>query len=216
MAELLVAGVIVSTVLLGVYEMFRQTLGIEHGVNVPTTDRAAARALADHLEEALMTTVVVPPLTSVECHRDKTNGEYELTCLVGPSGVHPQQADHAALQMRRYRWGFAREDARAGTVRMQTLFYAGTANITPGASRGDIEDEARWAQRPAAVVARRIDRMDIRFLPASEFNAPQAQWKSAWDAPVGRVAISIKVQVGDQVVERLIVPEVTGALAEAR
>jgi len=179
---------------------------VEAETSVRLMDRAAAESVADHLVTVLVHSVRLPDIPVVHQAVDDADGSRTLTCTVG--GFPSLGSDPASLSVnrRRYRWDFAAEDPRAGTVELQIQPYAGTRNLSVSADVEDMTDDRQsWLNIAPETVARGIKKLTIEF---RQVYAPDAGWQEdpgdAWDL----IACRIRVEVGRETVERIVVPPV--------
>lgn len=210
-AELLVASMVITTALLGVYTLFKQAMAVESRAAVRWNEQAAAEALVRHIVEILEQCVNIPDTPAIVAGPDEDGGTYSLTCVVVGSGFSGGRPEQVGLQRRRYRWNFDSDSGRTGTMELQTMYYAGTRNITAGAGHDELSEEEMWNRTPVEVIAKRVQHLSLRFRSLDD---PQAPWQDRWNAPAGSVAVGVQAAVGGQSADAIVVPQVRGLVIE--
>jgi len=208
--ELLVASVVMSVALLGVYSIFAQAMQVQSQTSVRWNEQAAAEAMVAHFADVLERCVNLPEVPALVAGPDSAGEGYFLTCCATSGrGGSSDPLDRGGIQRRRYRWGFGSEEDRAGTIEVQTLSLAGTKIVSVwGEMEGGTEEEI-WSRVPATVVGRRVGSLSVLY---RKCNDPQSTWQDHWRGNAGEVAIWIRVGVGGETVERLVVPQADGFL----
>jgi hypothetical protein len=199
--------VIITTALVGLHALLQQALQAEATASVAWTDYAAADAVADHLCDVLQQAFSLPNVDALIADSDP-EGASRLTCVACNSS-DPLNA--GAVQRCRYRWNFPAGDARAGTIQLQRLYYAGTKNISTIASVDESSDEATWARAEPTTIAQNLSALSIHFRPLDG----EAE-SVAWKGPSGNVLIRIHVKVAQHEVERIVQPAVNTAMFETQ
>jgi prepilin-type N-terminal cleavage/methylation domain-containing protein len=197
LAELLVASVVMSIALLGVYEMFRNTMSVEVAAAARWSARTAAQSAVDHVAYAV---------------ENATNSSKQPTFLAEISTTSDRAfVCQLPLERRRYAW---RADGQGGrqTIFVQRKVSAGSADLSSGAE-GDSQDtsegqDEQWGHVTQAVVAKGMDSFSIRFRALDDSSA---EWKEDWQGPSGQVAVWIQAAVDNQTAERVIVPAVNAS-----
>jgi hypothetical protein len=201
LVELLAASFVMTTALLGVYTVMKHALEIENRAAGRWVDRASAEAIAEHLVETLEHSINSSALPAIVAGRDDATGKSFLLCLgMGPGcegGI-----EQAGLKRSRYRWNFG-DNEHAGTIELQTMFFAGSRNITPIDGLDELDEKTLWSRIPATVIGRQVGGLSIQFKPLT---GDDAAWQDQWKGPVGKVAISVRVSAGGQTVETIVVP----------
>lgn len=209
LVELVVASLVMVVALIGVYALFGQVMAAEGGATARAGQRAAARAVVDHLADALEQVVVLADVQPIRGEPDADAGGYVLTCVVGagtPSGV---------VQRRRYAWqppgaavGTIGADSVAhGTVTLTVLSQAGTVPIAPieGAAADSAVD--RWSLAPTRVIGTGVEDLSVTFRAGDD-----ARWQRRWSGRPGAVLVRVSARVGGQTVERVVAPPVDDPL----
>lgn len=207
--ELMVASTVLTIALLGVYSIFHQALHVEGRASVRWQQQAAAEAVAEHLARTLERAInVSAEMPTLAAGPDEGEAVYQLTCFVlDAPGLHAT-GPRPGIHWHRYRWPLEPEEAGLPLLR-QTVHWAGSVNVTAGASVDGVDDSDPWADVHPQVVASEVDDVTLRFGRASD---PQARWRERWSGFVGDVAIRIQVRVGRAEAKRTIVPAPSGVL----
>jgi prepilin-type N-terminal cleavage/methylation domain-containing protein len=207
LVELVVAAVITSIALLGVYATFVAAANVEARTTARWEHRSAARAVADHIGGTIEGAVNLPGLATISGSPDGAGG-YTLECVTQPRG-----ASGAPLLRRRYRWGATPSAGPASTnglqLQVQTLPYAGTKNLTaPGAGAAPAAEDV-WAAMPPLTIASGLSSIEVTYRRAAN---PEAEWQNHFAGPAGRVAVRVVVRCGGETAERVFVPKTNAAL----
>jgi len=197
----MVACVVVSIALIGVYGIFREAMSMEKNASRLWDDRAAAAAVVAHLAETLEHAVNLPGVPAIVGKPGEEENEYVLTCTAVSAG-HVAGA-RGLTKRRRYRWTCDPEDAGAGCLKLQTLTYAGTKNVTAIDGLAGLDEKQTWERAEVKVIAGRLKRMSVSYKPV---NTPDAEWTDRWHGRAGRVMVRISVTVGNRKCERLVTP----------
>jgi prepilin-type N-terminal cleavage/methylation domain-containing protein len=235
LVELLVAAVIVSVALLGVYSVFVAAVEAESRTTARWQRRAVARAAADEIAASLEAATNLPGIPAIVAGPDEQGG-YALQCLAQGVGASDGSAPRPPLVRRLYRWGDgaeARAEPRAGPgaelgadpraprsagprqsllLRVQTMGYAGSKDLTPSVSAGDsaeapAEDAARWALVPPVTVAAGLTSLSVTFRPAGD---PDAPWQDQYRGRAGDVLVRVTAAAGPETVERVVLSKANG------
>lgn len=208
--ELMVASTVMAVTLLGVYSVFQQAMRVEGRMAVRWNEASAASVVADHLADTLERCVNIAGLSTVKAGPDEATGMQILTCTVATASSSPWGVATAGIERRRYHWG--NEDSeRKGTLELQAMPYAGSANIASFSQVIDSEadDEQLWNRVQSQVIGKNISDISVHFRPV---NDSDASWKAQWESDAGRVLIRIRVQVGRELAERFVVPQANAPL----
>jgi len=207
--EMMVACVIMTTALLGVYSCFKHFTAVEVRTSVRWNDRAAAEAIVAHLADTVEHGVILPGRQSVVLAEGEGDGGVDsLTCYMTVPGHDPGRRGQVGIQRRRYRWDFDAESDRSGTLELQTLYFAGTKNVSRIPGLEELSEEEVWDRVPAQTIGRRLD-LWIKCKPLDD---PQAEWQKEWRGSVGKVAFWIHVRVADETLEKIVVPRASTAI----
>jgi len=209
--ELMVAMSVMAIALLGVYSIVKQVLEVEARATVQWNHVASADSVAQYVVDLLTSCVNLPDRETVMGGPDSGDNTYVLTCFTESTRGSFSLTPEASLRRYRLQWGFEDED-RAGCLEVKAMSYCGTVNVTAcdgQAWDGPEDDDGLWDRIPADVVARRIDDLSVSYRPADD---PDAVWADSWSGPVGNIAVRVMVRVGNQTVQRKIVPQVNAAV----
>lgn len=194
LVELVVAMVVVSVALVGVFGIFQAVLAVESRTSGRAEQRAAARPVLDHLCSVLGAAVNLPGRPSL-AGGVNDDGTCWLECVTfGPGGA--ADTHEPGLQMRRYEWGGEKSPAAGLVLRVQTC--AGRANLT-----ADPGDEGGWDRVPPRLVGGHFDSLSVRYRAAAD---EQAEWQDRYSGKCGQVAVRVSVAAGDELVERVVIP----------
>lgn len=194
--ELIVASVVVATALAGIYAIVRQVTSAEAVASTRWRERAAARAVADHLAGALEHAVNLPDLET----RLGTNSSPYLVCTVAtPTG----------LERRRYGW--SADVAGAGNLTLQVMPYAGTANVSVARFDG-VSGDGAWRDVPRTIIARNVD-LSVATRAAG---GSVADWSARWGGRVGGRLFRVRVTMQESDFERMVLSRCDADLVEAR
>lgn len=211
LVEFIVASTISVVVVIGVYEVFSQVMRTEQRYGVTARHLAAANAVADHLAGAIERVVNLPDSEAMAAERDNDSGVYSVVCRTIGVGYEAGSTRDVGLQLRRYRWGFDEEDAQAGTIQLQIMDYAGSANISSSIAPGKLDTDQQWAKVQPELIAAGLSSVSVQF---KALNDSAATWVESWQGDGGNVAVRVSIGVGGQTAERLVVPHVTGTALE--
>jgi hypothetical protein len=199
-AELIVASVVATLILLGAVAVLRQTRAVEIMITGGWQDRQRANALADHLADRLASAINLKDQPAVVL---ASTGDGHQQVTITSAGL-----DHRDVAMAAYRIQWPSQGPVVVTE--QAVPYAGTVPIpvwlTPEAS-GD----ALWLGAPIDTIADHIDRVSVSVRSLSD---PPNSWKQEWKGQVGDVMFQVDVLSGSQDVQRIVVPRITGKAVE--
>ncbi len=202
LVELMTASLVMSAVLLGIYAVFHQAIGAEMSFGRRWADRQAAETVVIHLADALVQSVCpsTKSLDAIVAGPDTTTGGWALACLtLQPTG---------GMERLRYTWSESETDDGGITLRLQRAIYAGDQNLSDVSPSETADD---WEHSEPVIIARRLGSLSVHFREAGKVGA---SWQDKWQGPGGKVIVRIGAQVGDQAVEKLVLPPVTGPLHE--
>jgi hypothetical protein len=205
----MVASVVVSMALIGVYAVFRQALSVEENAFRLWDDRAAAADVVTHVAEALEQAVNLPGVPAIVGGPGEEENEYVLTCTALSGGY--REGGRGAVQRRRYRWWHDPEVSDSGVLELRVMTYAGTSNVTPINGLADLEEKQAWEQLEPKLIGKRLRSMSVSYRPT---NDEDAEWKDRWHGRGGDVMIRISVTVGNQKCERIIRPRADASWIE--
>jgi hypothetical protein len=208
--ELVVVSVIMTTALLGVYSIFKQVLEVDAQATTRWDNYSAAKVILDELADTLEGCVNIPKMKTLVGTSNSDNSGYILTCFVEGKGYVSGQMDQVGFERRQYSWTFHSGDSGAGTVSLKTMDYAGPVNITPISGISELSETEIWERLTERVIAKGLSAITIQF---KSTESSDAQWQDTWNGAVGKVAVRIAVTVGDQTVERIVVPQVNAETA---
>lgn len=209
MVELLVATVVMSFTLLGVYTVFRQSLLVEESVTSSWRERSEASVVAEYFVNYLQRAVQLDNYPLIQGGPMENKRGYELIFTASGSTPNPSEPTRAALQRCRFTWGG--EEEFEGVLTVQVIPLAGTTDLgLSAAAQGQaFDDMQRWALTPTVVIADGIDDISIDYRPADD---PAADWTNRWQSEDTTPLIRVRVVRGLYTTERHVVPRVTQAL----
>jgi prepilin-type N-terminal cleavage/methylation domain-containing protein len=205
LTELLVANAVVAIALLGVYELFRQVVEVERASSRRWEDRAAAESIVDHLAEAMEHGVNLPNESALAAEPDE-NGAAVVGCFTQTPMYWGVSMRDAGVSRRRYAWKGGDDPEQAGQLEVRVLTYGGAKNLMPGVVE-ESDDAAVWNQVTPRVIGQHVDEMAITFRAIDEANNGW-QDRGTWQA--GQVVARIRVRVGQETVERIVMPRANG------
>ena len=211
--EIMMACVIVGGALLGIYSVFKQAMDAEAAAAVSWNDREAAVAVVNHLAEALERSVSLSGAPALIGGPEGGRGRYALQCLVTGDGRSQAAKSGRGMQWRKYTWGAVSPDSRENILELRTLCLAGTKRIAPFTSLDEFGAEEVWKHLEPAVIGRRMRKLTVLYRPS---DAPGSDWKDQWRGQVDNVSVRIRLEVGAQTVQRVVVPRVNAALLDCR
>ncbi len=209
-AELMVACVVMGTALVGVYEVFRQAAEIERRASVRWEDRAAAEAVAAHVAESIEGAVMMPKASAIEGRRNE-DGSVWIGCLTQARCWSSDRVGHAAIQGRRYTWRPVVEGRGGGVVELKTLAYGGSVNVTVGVGGEERSEGEVWDRVAGVVIGREVREFKVGYRRADR---PDGEWEEQFRGGVGNIVIMLRVRVGDEAVERVVLPHANRELLE--
>ncbi len=204
--ELMVAAVVMSVALVGIYAVFRQALDAERAAGKRWRGRAAAAAVCEHLADAIEHSVNLPGRPALEIAAGDDGGASSLVCMVDEYASN--ETGGGSPQWRRYRWGFDSHDARAGTVELQRRPLAGQTDIGT-VPRSGSSNESIWAPVAPTVIGHQVATLSVM---SRVFDGP---WEANWSGAVGERQFRVRVTVGEHTAERIVTPRVDGLLMVA-
>lgn len=206
LVELIVASLIATTALIGIYEVLQQVAAAERRTTQRWTDHAAAEAVVAELAHAVEHAIQFTDLPCIE-GGDVAGGSTQLILNVASSSPGDSRAT-APIRRRRYLWSNLRDSATAGALLVQTIDCAGARDISNStAARPGLMSEEVFADVPHVSIAQGIDKLTVRFRYLDASN----RWSDRYRGD-GAVLVWITVRSGTQEVERFARPRVTGKL----
>lgn len=204
--EFIVASMVMSIALLGIYGIVKHAGEIERSATRAWTERDAAQAVADHLIEALEHAVNPPQGVPLLCTVEEDGTQHLTVWVMSPA----TDFKPVALEWRRYTWGGPTDDPDGRTLMLQTVLKAGNVPIDATVPAADVQSGAPtlWSQAIPRPVGRDVS-IAMLFRPLSN---PDAEWQSIWGGQLGSVLIDLHVTFGGETVRRLIAPRTSAAL----
>ncbi len=184
--ETLVASVVLSIALLGVYSILQYAVKVEGRTALRWNDYAAAAVVVSHMAASLEDAVNVPGLNALIARSGPQGGE--LICQAGT---------------RRHRYVWHTDDLNDFNMDLQTMIVAGTKNLTTGQPVEEMDQQGTWHQIESSTIAKRLTDLSVQF---GDFESGSINWTNSWDGPVGTVIVRIRAQAGEAIVERIVVP----------
>jgi type II secretory pathway component PulJ len=206
--EMLVASVVMSFTLLGVVGVFRQALHTEAQLTGRATDRAQAAAVADAVVRRIEAAVWIEPDRLLRGLPSGSGGFVLTGWCAGYAATLP---DPGRAAWQRYRLVWIPGENDGGRITLQTLPYAGTADLSRSADqRGETNGRSRpWQAVRPVEIARGIARFSLQFRASG---AGDLAWTPRWDRP-GTPIVLVRVRCGSHTAERLAVARVNENLA---
>ena len=225
LVELMVASVVMSALLLGVYGVLRQGLEVEARHRRASAERAA-EVVADQLAEAVRAVVQVGDWPTVWCGQNDGRGWVLMLTRGGQMGESDDSLA-AAVRVQRYEWraggegGVAESGAKtsggegfseAGVLTRQVLSLAGTVAIDgsgdPAVMALGWEQPRRWAGAEVVEMGGGIEEMELSFLVREGGGG----WRTRWEDAAGWPAVRVRVRCGSRWAERVVWPLASEAL----
>lgn len=194
LVEMLLAVVIASVALTGVYGLLRTALEIERRMHTTWTGRSAAESVVSEIATSVRNAAPAgerPAITGEPAE----GGGWRMTCLTFRGG---------ASKLCRYRWrppgGAERQTDQPGMLHRQVRRFAGSQDLSEASRQADRTEQQRWARVPLELTARGLDELEISFAKLKHDGL--AGWSNAWDKqePVG---VRIRAVSGEQEVQRI-------------
>lgn len=217
--ELMVATVVSSILLLGVYGVLRQAQAAERSVTRGWAGERAAGSVADRMAEVVNRAVGLPGQSAVTGGLGAAGSDgpgpsssgWMLLC-VAPGSASALDPREQAGWAWRYEWEPVQAqgvpaDAEAGVRLMRRRVpLSGSSSIQPGAAAGqadqggedlaEIISDATWVATPAEEVASDIDAIEVAYRPTNS-----TQWANRWDGSQdGSPLVRIRVRSGGKLV----------------
>jgi hypothetical protein len=209
-AELMVACVVMSTALVGVYEMFRQAADIERTASLRWEQRAAADAVVLQIARTIEYAVMLPKVAAIHGQTNE-DGSVSIACVTHARAPSNARSGHAMIQRRLYTWCPGTEGQPGGSVEVKTIVYAGSVNVTAGVGGEETGEAEVWNRLPPTVIAMGVDGLSIQYRPA---DSPNANWEDHFSGPANNIVVALRVRVGGQTIEHFVVPHVNRQLLE--
>ena len=206
--ELLLASVIVTIVLVGVYGVCRQALAVEARLNAIWRDRGQASSIVDHMAHSVVNTVSLPDMPGIRGGLDPTSGHYILECVTSGGTVSLDKLPSDGRERRRYRWRPSAAKEGSCVLEFQAIPYAGTVNLIAPEQTNGSENALPWTDVEPLVIGRGLDELDVQYLVLGDFGTG---WQESYDKESTNVAVRIRARKGEQVSECIVVPKVSTA-----
>ena len=195
LAELLMASFVISAALLGVYELFRQTMEVEANLTLDMYHQSRAEQAADFLADRMERCI---NLKDVEALRAKSGeqGSFVEFTAVG-KGFSGESFETKGIVRERITW--QPNEARSGyVVKRQIMKYAGKMNLT-----FQDESQADWSALPATELFHEVDALEIEF---QDMEQSPGRWQKEYAGAVGKVAVRVKAASGERICQRIVLP----------
>ncbi len=204
-AELLVASVVTSMTFVAVYYIFFQAIRAEATVALRWKERHAAEAIVSHITETLEQAVNIPGIVTIHGGANGSEGESFLKCTVGGKALAGSDVSRMSVSRVRYSWNFQdTEGEDTKSILLQKLRYAGASVVTPIAEQEEMNEDELWEKAPSTTIGTQLDGVSVSYKNTKE---PGASWGDSWKDSAGDVAVRIRVNVGGEMVERIVVPQ---------
>ena len=188
LVELLIASVVVSTALTGIYALFRHAMDVEAKIALKWNEQDAAMTILDHLSEAITDVINLPNTKSIYLSSNSEGGV--LIC-------------QTVTQRRRYRW-YRKEEETNFTLELQTIHFSGEKSISLGVDWMGEDSQGVWENVAVTIIGQKIQSISLSCCSLKENSC---NWKNNWNDMSGKVAFRLEIGVGSQVVSRTVVPK---------
>ncbi len=185
LAELLVASVVVSFALTGVYALFRHAMDVEARAAVSWNDHEAASAVANHMLTIVANAVSIPDTDTIVLEAGDEGGVF--IC-------------QTSSRRNRYRW-YKDADEQEYTLELQTMFFSGEKCISPNIEWDRQGGAGHWDKIDPVIIGRRLKDIRVQCQLLKELGGA---WRNSWKGASADVAIKCVVTVGDQTVQRVV------------
>lgn len=209
-AELLVASVASSVIFIGIYSIFMQATQAEENIRLQTQQRRAVIAVAEHIARTLEYAINLPDIPSIEGGAEG-DGEHFLKCTVAGIGVNGGDVTGRSISRIRYSWGQQDIDSNENQIYLQKMPYGGSKLLLLTNQEEQQEEEELWSQIPKAVIGTQLRSVSLLYRSAAN---PDASWQDNWKGSAGEVAIKIRVSVGGETAERIVIPKVNAPIIQ--
>ena len=203
-AELLVASVATGMVFVAVYSIFVQAIGAEATTTLRWQGRCAAESIVSHIAETLAQAVNIPETAAIQGGTNGSDGESFLKCTVGGRALAGGNVSGMSVSRVRYSWNFQDVNQDSESISLQKIQYAGTKIITPIAGADQMGEDELWASLPPITIGTHLSGISILYKNAED---PEASWQDSWNGPAENVAIRIRVNVDNQIAEKIVIPQ---------
>ena len=203
LTELLMACLVISVALLGVYSLFQQTMEVEGRMTLELYHQSRAEQVVDFLADGLERCINLKEIETIRAGSGESSSFLEFT-MVG-KGFSGNDFDGKGIVRQRITW--QQSPSQDGyVVSRQVMRYAGISNLTfPDESQAD------WDVLPMVELFRQIGALEIEFLKTDQPSA--GRWLKDYKGATGSVAVRVKAASGDRVCQRIILPA-TNAILE--
>lgn len=213
LVELVVASVITTTALLGVYTLLQQSLEAETRAETRWRSRTQAELTASLLVSVLEQGVNLSDEPTVRAG-SSPDGAGRLICLSAAKVHTTGNRLSGGFQWMRFEWGQSKEtslgdsqhavSAKGIVLKMQSVAAAGSVVLSPSREQAQTPGEPRfWTNATPIVLANGLDALEVQF---QEING--SGWENSFEGSVGSVMIRIRAKVGEEMVEKIVVPRV--------
>jgi hypothetical protein len=207
-----VATIVASTILLAVYSVLWHAMQVEARASIAWRDHEVAQRLVDEIADSLENAANPPNNPAIEGHAHQKQGDYSLTCFVGPGFRRGKDPLEAAYRWRRYSWNVFPGTERLGKMNVISIPCAGSRSISSQAQQTR-DGSADWEHVDADLLATCLKEFSIRYRSVSKADST---WQDNYRGQVGDVAVWIHCMIGQEVVEQVIVPRTAGSLLTGR
>lgn len=188
LTELLIASVVVSTALTGIYALFRHAMGVEAKIALKWNEQNAAMTILDHLSETIIDVINLPNTKTIYLSSNSEGGV--LIC-------------QTVTQRSRYRW-YRKDEEKNFTLELQTILFSGEKSISLGVDWNGEDSQGVWDNVAATIIGQNIQNISLSCCSLKETSC---NWKDSWNDMSGKVAFRLEIGVGSQVVSRTIIPK---------
>ena len=164
--ELILANVILSIALIGIYSVFDRAVALETRTTAAMQDYATARHIVEMIAADLEQAVNIADTDAIAGRQGEDKEGLVLTYLVGGATGELSGGGRATMQMRRYTWRPGKSEKTGGTLVLQVLAYAGSQILLPdaqSAQRLQSAEERIWDTLPQTVIAKNVAAISMRY-----------------------------------------------------
>jgi prepilin-type N-terminal cleavage/methylation domain-containing protein len=197
LVEVLMASIIISVALLGVYSLFQQAIDMEAKMRLSMYHRDRAEEVVDYFADALERCINLKDVETVRSGGSEQGAFLEFTAV--NKGFWVRQC----VVRQRITWQQT-QTQKGYTVQRQAMMYAGITNVTFAN-----ESQVEWDSLSTTELFSQVDALEIEF---KETDQPSGGWRKEYNGPGGQIAIRIQAASGDRKAQRIIVPTVQAVL----
>lgn len=195
LAELLMASLVISVALLGVYGLFKQTMEVEAKLTLDMYHQSRAEQVADFLADQMDRCINLKDVETLRAQSGEQGSFVEFTAV--GKGFTGEGFDTKGVVRQRLTWQL--NEAKSGyVVKRQIMKYAGKTNLT-----FQDESQADWSALPATELFHQVDALEIEF---QDMEKSRGHWQKEYAGAVGTVAVRVKAASGERICQRIVLP----------